>query len=86
MPSTEFNSAVSTIEQLNEANVSNQTKLKMYALYKQVNVGDCNTKRPGMFDLRGRAKWDAWKALKGMDEETASAKYISLARSLGAEF
>ncbi len=32
-------------------------KLALYGLYKQSLVGKCNTKRPGMFDLSGRAKW-----------------------------
>ena len=28
--------------------------------------GDCNTERPGMFDLKGKAKWDSWNSKKGM--------------------
>lgn len=39
--------------------------LKLYALFKQGTVGDINTDRPGFFDLKGKAKWDAWNQLKG---------------------
>ena len=35
--------------------------LELYALFKQANVGDVNTARPGMMDFKGKAKWDAWK-------------------------
>lgn len=31
----------------------------------QANVGDCNTDKPGMLDFTGKAKWEAWNALKG---------------------
>ncbi len=39
--------------------------LELYSLYKQGMIGDVNTDRPGMFDFRGRAKWDAWNKNKG---------------------
>ena len=32
----------------------------------QASEGDCNTERPGMFDLKGKAKWDSWNSKKGM--------------------
>jgi diazepam-binding inhibitor (GABA receptor modulator, acyl-CoA-binding protein) len=34
--------------------------LELYALYKQVTSGDVSGSRPGMLDLKGRAKFDAW--------------------------
>ncbi|KAA8579567.1 hypothetical protein FQN60_006660 [Etheostoma spectabile] len=37
----------------------------VYGLYKQATVGDVNIARPGMFDLAGRGKWDAWERRKG---------------------
>ena len=33
-----------------------QTKLDFYALYKQASAGDVRGERPGMFDMKGRAK------------------------------
>ena len=58
--------------------LSNEQMLEIYALFKQGNVGDCNTSRPGMFDMKGKAKWDAWDAKKGMSQEDAKAKYVAL--------
>ncbi|KAI1237341.1 hypothetical protein IHE44_0014606 [Lamprotornis superbus] len=34
-------------------------------------------KRPGMLDFKGKAKWDAWSALKGMSKEDAMKAYIA---------
>ena len=48
------------------AALSNDEKLEFYGLFKQATVGDVNTERPGMFDMKGKAKWDAWKAKEGM--------------------
>ena len=45
--------------------------LQLYSLFKQGNVGDVNTSRPGMLDFKGKAKWDAWDKLKGKSKEDA---------------
>ena len=42
----------------------------------QATVGDVNTARPGMFDLKGKAKWDAWDKVKGKSADEAMAAYI----------
>ncbi len=55
---------------------SNELKLKMYALYKQATEGDVKGKRPGMLNVVGRAKYDAWAKLKGMSSEKAMQTYI----------
>jgi diazepam-binding inhibitor (GABA receptor modulating acyl-CoA-binding protein) len=52
--------------------------LKLYALFKQGTVGDINTDRPGFFDLKGKAKWDAWNQLKGI-----SLFYLDVGKSKG---
>ena len=44
----------------------NDQLLSLYALYKQGTMGDVEGKRPGMLDLKGRAKFDAWDGRKGM--------------------
>ncbi|RKO89988.1 acyl-CoA-binding protein [Blyttiomyces helicus] len=64
---------------------SNDELLKLYALFKQGIVGDNETARPGMFDLQGKAKWDAWTAVKGTAKEAAQAQYIELVESLKAK-
>lgn len=60
----------------------NNTKLKLYALYKQATNGDVVGKRPGFTDFVGRAKYDAWKKLSGTSAENAQQQYIDLVNSL----
>ena len=57
----------------------------MYALFKQSTVGKVNTKRPGMVDFVGRAKWDAWSGLEDMTLEQAQQAYADLVDKLVAE-
>ena len=56
--------------------------LQLYALYKQGTQGDAGEKRPGVFDLVGRAKYDAWKALAGTAPADAQQRYVALVRDL----
>ncbi|MEW6367956.1 MAG: acyl-CoA-binding protein [Acidobacteriota bacterium] len=60
----------------------NETLLRLYALYKQSTVGDASGSRPGMFDLEGRAKYDAWIKLKGTGKEDAMKAYVDLVEKL----
>ena len=61
---------------------SNEDLLALYALFKQGSAGDATGKRPGMLDMVGRAKYDAWAKLKGTDGETVMQKYIDKVKSL----
>nr|CAB56693.1 Acyl-CoA binding protein (ACBP) [Digitalis lanata] len=63
-------------------NTSNANKLILYGLYKQATVGNVNTSRPGVFNMRDRAKWDAWKAVEGKSQEEAMADYITKVKQL----
>ena len=65
------------------AAMSNEDKLEFYALFKQGTVGDVNTERPGMFDMKGKAKWDAWEAKKGMSQDDAKAAYVAKVQEKG---
>lgn len=58
--------------------------LALYGLYKQATAGDVTSSRPGIFDVKGRAKWDAWSEKKGTSKEAAADQYIALAKRLGA--
>ncbi len=58
--------------------LGNDVMLALYALYKQATVGDVTGERPGMLDLRGRAKYDAWAGRKGMSKDAAMEAYIAL--------
>ena len=35
-----------------------------------------------MMDFKGKAKWDAWNAKKGLGQEDAKTQYIELAKKL----
>ncbi|RFP23075.1 acyl-CoA-binding protein [Duganella sp. BJB488] len=60
----------------------NMTLLKIYALFKQGSAGDATGERPGMTDFVGRAKFDAWAALKGTSLDDAKQQYIDLIEGL----
>jgi len=60
----------------------NMTLLKIYALFKQASSGDAQGERPSMTDFVGRAKWDAWDALKGTSKEAAMQQYVDLIAEL----
>ena len=57
---------------------SNETLLDLYALYKQGTEGDVTGKRPGMLDLKGKAKFDAWTGKKGLGKDAAMTQYVAL--------
>ena len=76
-----FEEAVAKSKTLSER-PSNDILLKLYALYKQVTDGDVTGNRPGGFDFKGAAKFDAWESQKGKNSEDASKEYIELVNSL----
>jgi acyl-CoA-binding protein len=77
----EFEAAVASSKDLSER-PDNATLLKIYALYKQATLGDNADAKPGFSDMVGRAKWDAWNALKGTATDAARQQYIDLIESL----
>lgn len=58
--------------------LGNDVLLELYALYKQATVGNATGDRPGMLDVKGRAKFDAWAKRKGMTKDAAMHAYIDL--------
>lgn len=61
---------------------TNEELLQLYALYKQATEGDVSGERPGGFDFKAIAKFDAWEDLKGKSKEQAMQEYIILVDSL----
>jgi diazepam-binding inhibitor (GABA receptor modulating acyl-CoA-binding protein) len=57
---------------------SNDDLLQLYAFYKQATAGDVSGSRPGMLDMKGRAKFDAWTKTKGISKDDAMTKYVAL--------
>lgn len=62
----------------------NDVLLKLYGLYKQGSEGDVHGDRPGGFDFKGGAKYDAWASLKGKTQQDAQHEYIALVEVLKA--
>ncbi len=58
--------------------VATDVMLALYALYKQSTSGDVSGDRPGMLEVRGRAKYDAWAKHKGLGKDAAMEQYIAL--------
>lgn len=56
--------------------------LRLYALYKQGSEGDAHGDRPGMSDIVGRYKFDAWAAMQGTPQVEAQEKYIEAVEAL----
>jgi diazepam-binding inhibitor (GABA receptor modulating acyl-CoA-binding protein) len=56
--------------------------LDLYALFKQATEGDVTGERPGGFDFKAIAKFDAWASRKGTDKEQAMQQYIELVEKL----
>jgi diazepam-binding inhibitor (GABA receptor modulator, acyl-CoA-binding protein) len=78
---SQFDQAVADSKDLPER-PDNMTLLKIYALFKQASAGDVDGKRPGFTDMVGRAKYDAWDALKGTSKDDAMQQYIDLINGL----
>ena len=50
----------------------------------QASDGDVEGRRPGFTDMVGRAKYDAWAAIKGTPAAEAMQQYIALIEKLKA--
>jgi hydroxymethylglutaryl-CoA reductase (NADPH) len=63
---------------------SREDIMKIYGLYKQATVGDINIERPGIFsfDMKAKAKYDAWAQMKGKSKEQAMREYVLLVLDL----
>ena len=56
---------------------SNDDLLALYALFKQATEGEASgAKKPGRFDLVGKAKYDAWSKLAGTSADDAKQRYV----------
>ena len=76
-----FNEAKARVEKL-PSRPSNDQLLELYGLYKQATEGDVTGSRPGMLDMKGRAKFDAWAKRKGASKDDAMKTYVALVDKL----
>jgi diazepam-binding inhibitor (GABA receptor modulator, acyl-CoA-binding protein) len=81
----QFEQAVARSKELTKR-PSNEELLSLYGLFKQATDGDVDGDRPGGFDFKAIAKYDAWAELKGKSKETAMNEYISLMDKLYQEY
>ncbi|XP_041623315.1 acyl-CoA-binding domain-containing protein 7 [Vulpes lagopus] len=77
----DFNKIAEDVRKL-KARPDDEELKELYGLYKQSVVGDINIECPGMLDLKGKAKWEAWNLQKGLSKEDAMSAYISKAKEL----
>jgi diazepam-binding inhibitor (GABA receptor modulating acyl-CoA-binding protein) len=84
-----FQAATKESKQLNDK-PTNDELLELYALYKVGTGADfAAAEKPGMFDLKGKAKYSAWKKVVEEDKltpEAAQEKYVTLVETLKAKY
>jgi acyl-CoA-binding protein len=73
----QFDQAVTRSKTLTQR-PSNEELLQLYGLFKQATEGDVTGERPGGFDFKNIAKFDAWEELKGKTKEQAQQEYVNL--------
>ncbi|KAG9821639.1 hypothetical protein KCU63_g17476, partial [Aureobasidium melanogenum] len=80
-----FKKAVEDSRKL-QAKPSDDELLQLYGLFKQGTQDPPieSSDKPGMFDLKGKAKRNAWQKLvdEGVTPEDAQKKYVALVESL----
>ncbi|HYP76684.1 MAG TPA: acyl-CoA-binding protein [Polyangiaceae bacterium] len=81
----DFSAAQTRVKQLSRTPASDEL-LELYALYKQATAGNASGERPGMLDFKGRAKFDAWSARKGVTADQAMTLYVDLVAKLAAKY
>ena len=81
----DFDTAVQQSKQLTQR-PGNDELLDLYALFKQATEGDISGDRPGGFDFKAIAKYDAWASKKGSPKETAMTDYIKLVERLKQQY
>lgn len=77
----DFNTAVAKSKELTKR-PSNEELLDLYAFFKQATDGDVTGDRPGGFDFKAIAKFDAWAGKKGISKEDAMTYYVALMSKL----
>lgn len=66
---------------------NNEELLKLYALFKQASIGDCNEDPPANpFDFKATAKQNAWRDVSGLDPADAETQYIAKVEELVSKY
>jgi diazepam-binding inhibitor (GABA receptor modulator, acyl-CoA-binding protein) len=80
----QFKAAAEAVKSLPEK-PENEMLLRLYGLFKQGSEGDVKGDKPGFFDFKGVAKYEAWEKLKGTESTKAMEDYIKLVKRLGGK-
>ncbi|KAF9652099.1 ACBP-domain-containing protein [Thelephora ganbajun] len=73
----QFDRAVEIVQSLpKNGPIQTDYEEKLTILYKQATVGNVTSTRPGIWDMLGRAKWDAWAKHKDLDKYEAKWLYV----------
>lgn len=81
----DFQSAVDSSKALTKR-PSNEELLELYALFKQATDGDVSGDRPGGFDFKAIAKYDAWAEKKGLSKDQSMQDYVKLVARLKEQY
>uniref|UniRef100_A0A1B0FKR3 ACB domain-containing protein n=1 Tax=Glossina morsitans morsitans TaxID=37546 RepID=A0A1B0FKR3_GLOMM len=81
----EFNAAAERIKTMTKR-PTDEEFLELYALFKQASMGDNNTSKPGLFDLKAKAKWEWWNKQKGKAQDQAKKEYIAFVERLMSKY
>ncbi|RMZ80143.1 hypothetical protein DV737_g3067, partial [Chaetothyriales sp. CBS 132003] len=88
MPSAEFEQAAEASKRL-KTKPTDSELLELYALFKIANGEDFSkATQPGIFDIRGKAKYNAWKKEvdAGVTADQAEKRYIEAIEALQAKY
>ncbi|BES96251.1 Acyl CoA Hypothetical protein protein [Nesidiocoris tenuis] len=77
----DFDAAAEKVKTLTKKPTDDEL-LELYALFKQATVGDNETSKPGLLDLKNKYKWESWNKKKGMSKEDAMQAYIKVVDDL----
>ncbi|KAK3400395.1 acyl-CoA-binding protein [Sordaria brevicollis] len=86
--SAAFEKAVADSKKLT-SKPSNDDLLEIYALYKVATGADFSkADKPGMFDLKGKAKYNAWQKVvdEGLSAEEAQTKYVAKVEEMKTQY
>lgn len=78
----EFVKCARFVRKSDPVETSEDTMLRVYALYKQATFGDCQMIRVGENEGNLRKKLNAWCSLVGMPKGVAEVEYVKLIDSL----
>ncbi|KAG7671615.1 putative Acyl-CoA-binding domain-containing protein 5 [Nannochloris sp. 'desiccata'] len=72
-----FQAAVTCVTKvLNDSDLPEESKLLLYALQQQANIGPCDEPRPWGWNVVSNAKWQSWKQLGDMPSMEAMRLYV----------